>query len=87
LLTYENQFIERISTLTATYQTGDLAPTLKIHADLIKKMSIPTKVALTSRGLEEDEFVEMHEKICNVFDAYETFNEEKEEEDWGDDDY
>lgn len=87
-ISYESQFVEWISTLTSTYQTADLGPSFRVHAELIKRMPIAQKMTLKNQGVyEDDEFVEIAEKLMNVYDAYESFNEEKEDEDFDESDY
>lgn len=54
-------------------------------------MPIPNKISFKNHEhLEEDDFIEIHEWLMNVYDAYECFNKDKDDEDmelFEDDDY
>ena len=86
LLSRKPEFIERMSTLTATYQTGDLSSTIWLNADLVKWMPITSKMHLKNEGyMEDDDFIDMNEWLENMFEAYEMFNDNRKEEEWDSD--
>jgi len=59
-----------------------------IHADISKWMPVAVKYQFKKEGgLEEDEFPEMTERLENIYEAYEMFNENWKEEEWCGSDY